>query len=559
MQTWPLHAGYPLEILDGLWDFAFQEGVLFREEQCSKIEFHDVTTVPSCFDLQNICRGLRGTGFYRRRVRVHKGRIRLVCRGFGFLLSVYWDGRKIGESNLTYSEVPFDFLSEEEGEHELLLAVSNLYDASAAPLIHPFYDFYGYGGLYRSVELHQLPDWSVDRAEVRIVDAESGKIRVRLRLSGNLPERCPAAFSLDGAPFQEQLLDSAEPEMELQMENRELWSPEHPVLHTVTVRTPFSSVTERFGLRTVKTEGKKLLLNGKEIRLKGICRHEAHVLFGVSLPPSLILEDVRLLKDLGCNFVRCVHYPQDSRFLDLCDELGLLVWEETLGWGNPPEHFRNPAFAAAQKAQAHRLIEKSINHPSIIIWGFLNEGHSNSPETDTLYSELAEILRSARDGRLISYATMFPDDDRSLALADIISVNRYPGWYASNPDLPRPLKEIEAEMDRLLKSLAKRGFGNRPVLISEIGAGAIPGWHDTFHVHWSEEYQADYVRESCRVILGNPEFLGLAVWHFSDCRTYASARALCRPRSLNNKGVLDEYRRPKLAYDVLKQAYSCQK
>ena len=559
MQSYPLHAGYPFELLDGLWEFAFQENVLFREAVCPDLDFRDVTEVPSCFDLQSGYRGVRGTGFYRRRVRVHRGRIRLICKGFGFVLSAYWDGKKIGESNLTYSEVPFDFQSDEDGWHELVLAVSNLYDPDGAPLMHPFYDFYGYGGLYRSVELHQLPEYSVDRAEVRIVNAEEGRIRVRLRLSGEVPEHCTASFSFDGADVQERSLNPAAPELEFQLKDRRLWSPEQPHLHTVTVRTKHSSVTERFGLRTVGTEGRNLLLNGREIRLKGICRHESHILFGVSLPPSLILEDVRLLKDLGCNFVRCVHYPQDSRFLDLCDELGILVWEETLGWGNLKEDFQNPAFAAAQKAQAHRLIEKSINHPSIVIWGFLNEGHSNEPETETLYRDLATIFRSADDGRLISYATMFPDTDRSLALADIISVNRYPGWYAADQDLPRPLKEIEAEMERLQNSLESRGFGNRPLLISEIGAGAIPGWHDTFRAHWSEEYQTDYIRESCRAILSRPEYLGLAVWHFSDCRTYASSRALGRPRSLNNKGVLDEYRRPKMAYEALKQIYSAEK
>lgn len=555
MQPYPHHSGYPAETLDGLWEFAFQEGKIYREDHCTGITFADVTSVPSCFDLQTPYRALRGTGFYRKRVQTHRGRIRLTCKGFGFVLAAYWDGCKIGESNLTYSEVSFDFYSEKEGVHEIILAVSNLYDAHAAPLIYPFYDFYGYGGLYRSVELHQLPAYSIDRAEVRIVNAEEGRIRVRLRTSGEAPSSLPVKFCFDGSQMEHVVLDSSR-EAEFVLNDKTLWSPENPHLHSLEVQTEHSAVTERFGLRTVRTEGRKLLLNGREIRLKGICRHEAHVLFGVSIPHSLALEDLRLLKNLGCNFVRCVHYPQDSSFLDLCDELGMLVWEESMGWGNPTEHFLIPEFVEAQKAQTRLLIEKSINHPSIIIWGFLNEGYSNAPESEQLYRDLAGILRSANDGRLVSYATMFPDDDHSLALADIISVNRYPGWYAANTDEPRPLGEIEAEMNRLLNVLDKRGFGDRPLLISEIGAGAIPGWHDVFRVHWSEEYQADYLQETCRVILNHPEILGLAVWHFSDCRTYASSRALGRPRSLNNKGVLDEYRRPKLAYGILKQAYS---
>lgn len=553
MQSYPLHLGYPVENLDGLWEFAFRENMICREERCPEIRFDDVIPVPSCFDLQLPYRALRGTGFYRKQVNTRAGRIRLTCKGFGFIITAYWDGVRVGESNLTYSEVSFDFESA-EGRHELILAVSNVYDSRQAPLLYPYYDFYGYGGLYRSVELHQLPEYSVDRAEVRIVNAEEGRVRVRLRVSGTLPSPLSATFCFDGTQTVEQKLD-ASPEAEFVLDDKALWSPESPNLHTVRVQVGESVVTERFGLRTVKTEGRKLLLNGREIRLKGICRHESHVLFGVSVPHSLALEDVRLLKDLGCNFVRCVHYPQDSVFLDLCDELGMLVWEESLGWGNRAEQFLIPEFAEAQKEQTRLLTEKSINHPSIIIWGFLNEGRSNAPESQELYRDLAAILRSAEDGRLVSYASMFPDDDHSFALADIISINRYPGWYASDQELVRPLSEIEKEMKRLETMLDERGFGNKPLLISEIGAGAIPGWHDTFRVHWSEEYQSDYVQEACRAILGNPRYLGIAVWHFADCRTYASSYALGRPRSLNNKGVLDEYRRPKLAYGTLRQAF----
>ena len=372
MQSYPLHSGYPVENLDGLWEFAFRENMICREERCPEIRFDDVIPVPSCFDLQLPYRALRGTGFYRKQVNTRAGRIRLTCKGFGFIVTAYWDGVRVGESNLTYSEVSFDFESA-EGRHELILAVSNVYDSRQAPLLYPYYDFYGYGGLYRSVELHQLPEYSVDRAEVRIVNAEEGRVRIRLRVSGTLLSPLSATFCFDGTQTVEQKLD-ASPEAEFVLDDKALWSPESPNLHTVRVQVGESVVTERFGLRTVKTEGRKLLLNGREIRLKGICRHESHVLFGVSVPHSLALEDVRLLKDLGCNFVRCVHYPQDSVFLDLCDELGMLVWEESLGWGNRAEQFLIPEFAEAQKEQTRLLTEKSINHPSIIYGSDLLEG-----------------------------------------------------------------------------------------------------------------------------------------------------------------------------------------
>ncbi len=108
-----------------------------------------------------------------------------------------------------------------------------------------------------------------------------------------------------------------------------LWSPEEPNLHRVEV----AGVGARFGIRQVGTANRRITLNGKPIYLKGVCRHEMHYEFGSTTPKQLMYEDLMNLKDLGCNFVRGVHYPQCEAFLDLCDELGILVWEESLGGG----------------------------------------------------------------------------------------------------------------------------------------------------------------------------------------------------------------------------------
>jgi beta-glucuronidase len=130
------------------------------------------------------------------------------------------------------------------------------------------------------------------------------------------------------------------------------------------------------GIRQVQVEGRDILINGRPQRLLGFCRHEAHPQFGCALPDEILISDVQQLVDLGCNFVRGSHYPQDPRFLDLCDEVGLLVWNEAIGWQHTAEHLTDPHFVDAELLHIDEMVAMSANHPSVIMWGILNESES---------------------------------------------------------------------------------------------------------------------------------------------------------------------------------------
>ena len=106
-----------------------------------------------------------------------------------------------------------------------------------------------------------------------------------------------------------------------------------------------------------------------------------------------------------------------------------------------------------------------------------------------------------------------------------------------------------------LTALSKALPQDKPFLISEIGAEALLGFRDPLKTYWSEEYQADYLDTVCDYFKRHDRINGLALWQFSDGRTYAASNVLGRPRAFNNKGTLDEYRRPKLAYDVVKKQF----
>ena len=259
---------------------------------------------------------------------------------------------------------------------------------------------------------------------------------------------------------------------------------------------------------------------------------------------------------MGSNFVRGSHYPQDRRFLDLCDESGLLIFEESLGWGHKKEHFVNEKFVNGQIYQTTQMIDYSYNNPCVIMRGFLNEGESDVEEARNCYESLIKLLRERDPSRLVTYASFKRRTDLFLEQVDVVCYNTYPGWYNAD-DEENPLDSVLPKIRSDVEFLQSRpDLKDKPFILSEIGGGAIYGWHDNLHGHWTEEFQAELLKIVCNEVMDNQLITGVSIWQFCDCRTYNCGRALKRPRAFNNKGVVDEYRRPKQSYDIVKSSFN---
>jgi beta-glucuronidase len=546
--------------LDGVWDFCFLgTDVDLDSIDLSVLAWDRRAPVPGCFDTLPSLAGVRGTAAYRTQVPARSGsRGLLKFHGLGLWGRVYVDGRAVHTCTLPYSG--FQVVLEPAGPlREVVVVVDNRFDFARVPLQEQFFDFYAYGGLYRSVWYADLADLWVDRVRVTTRDLAAAAVEVQVILGGGEWDGIGAHVSFDGGAPQKVDFVACGPRRfaaSLRVPGGGVWSPSAPVLHELAVTLPGGDPwLDRFGLRTVEARDGRVLVNGAPVKLLGYCRHEASMESGPALPLATLVADVERLKDLGCNFVRGSHYPQDPRWLDLCDEAGLLVFEEALGWGQRDRQFSDPEFGRQQEEQVRLMVRNSANHPSVILWGFLNEGASNSPVARPLYHRLAAAVRSEDPTRLVTFASMFPFDDLCLDLCDVVSVNQYPGWYAADREAVRPLGEIRPFLQKLKQSLASRGMKAKPLLISEIGAGALYGWRDALNAHWTEDYQADFLEETCRAIVDDPDYCGVSLWQFHDVRTYASALSLVRPRGINDKGTLDEYRRPKAAYRVVRQIF----
>lgn len=544
--------------LDGFWDFALADG-----GGTAPSKYPQSMYVPAAWENSPGLENHRGVAWYRRRVAlppVGEGMaLRLLFGGVSHLARVLVDGKECGahEDAFTPWDVVAPLTSEEA---EVAIEVDNRFGPRSA--LHRDNDYYTYGGITRPVEAQLVPPVFIERVHaIPQRERKSGwslRIAVRLRNWTDQP-RDAHALCIVGDSTLDFGTVSLAPNDRIELRGVltapstvEAWSPDTPVLYPLETLLeesgqPVDDLVERIGFRQVAVKGKRLLLNGEPLRLRGFNRHEDHPQFGCALPVEAMVADLALIRDMGGNFVRTCHYPNDQRFLDLCDELGLLVWEESHARAVP---FDQPRFDAQIEASTREMVDWHCNHPSVILWGCLNECDSTTPAGRAVHARVLGQLRAADPSRPVTYATNKGEKDLCLDLADIVSLNVYTGWYGGT------VAEVEPRLKQLLSWVNSDASGARgkPVVLSEFGGAALYGVRQPRHSKWSEEYQRDLLDETLRVYLGHPDVVGAAIWQFCDCRV-SDGHFGSRARTCNNKGIVDDYRRPKLAYEAVQRRF----
>lgn len=548
-----VHERRAVRDLAGAWDFTFLGEADPDTVDVAAIAFDEIMAVPGCFDAVPDHAGARGLAAYRLRVPIERaGRHRLAFDGVHHWCRVFWDGRPVRDHAGGFTAFSADVERAEAGTAEVIVLVDNRI-GPLSPLHMEHADWYHFGGIARGAELHRLPHAWIEGLRVATEDAGAGRFSLRVDYRADAPGPVPLLVECGGRVLAEETVEldaSGTVERVFELPGAETWSPSNPALHTIAVRLGEDDMRERFGLREITTEGGRVTVGGERLTLLGFNRHESHPQFGHTQPLPLLLADVQQIRDLGCNFIRGSHYPQDPMFLDLCDELGICVWSETIGWQYPAELLQDPEFVEAQREHLDEMVAAAINHPSIIMWGILNECPSYAPEARGAYERLLGRLRELDPTRPVTYATLNVYGDLCLDLVDIVAVNTYPGWYFGGVD------EVPRELDKIAAHVAEAGHGDKPLLVSEIGAGAVPGWRDAHRGMWTEEYQSELLGAAVRHVIDDDRFAGIAIWVLGDFRTTEHKEMLLkRPRSVNDKGVLDEYRRPKRAYETVRELF----
>lgn len=519
--------------LNGIWEFRFEEGKTLEVAGSSDFARTDTMVVPGCYDVMPKWYLKHGTGLYRRTFTLAepmKDAV-LVVDGMGVRSKYAIDGRDLGVRVTPYArlEIPVGALS--AGEHTVFAAVDNIMEWPRVKLARPYYDFYFYGGFYHGIRIVEKEP----KVFVRTLDYRTGEVEVEVEGDGKEVRRIP---------------------------DFRLWSPEEPNLTTIEV----AGRKVRFGIRTVEARKGRIYLNGKPIFLKGFNRHESEMTSGAATSDALMLQDLQRLKDLGGNFIRGAHYQQSERFLDLCDEMGVLVWEESLGWGNgsrwwrkdfPPSEPGDAEFCDLQERQTREMVRSSFNHPSVIISGFLNECGSETQEVKALVDRLIRTIRGERSGHLVTFATCFIETDICCSNLDIVAFNAYPGTIPAAPGTPKEFREKVAKRFNDAVKIFRDRYPDKPIMVSESGCGAVYGIHDPNASPNTEEYQDEYLRYIFETLWRNSDVVGFAIWQMNDGRT--------RERHFDKSvsaffggsvaGVFDQMRRPKMSAATVRRYF----
>jgi len=556
------HRVRPVISLDRFWNFARAEGLSPRECPVQLPEPERPVRVPCTWESLPGLEDYRGQAWFWTEVDLPEGGVwQLRFGGVSHTANVFFDGQHLGEHYDAFTPFEFEVAGVEPGRHRVAVHVDNSFGPHSA--LHVENDYYTYGGITRPVELQRLPDCSIERLHACPKQGAGDwglEVTLRLRNAGSAAAAAGqrVQVALPGLDAQTEL---ELPAIALGMTETitttfkaleaEAWDCGHPKLYTIQAHLldgsggAIDDWIDRIGFRECRVSGQDILLNGQPIRLRGFNRHEDHPQFGNALPPEAMLADLELIRDTGANCIRTSHYPNDARFLDLCDEMGFLVWEESHARQVDVTH---PKFDQQIADSTREMIDHHYNHPSIILWGALNECASESEAGRPVYERVLGQIKTLDPSRPATYASHRHFNDLCLDLADVISFNMYPAWYEGDPS------GVAAHLEKFLDfhERENRGdFRNKPLIISEFGAGGIYGNRQRCASKWSEEYQAQALDESLRVYLNHPRVAGALIWQFCDCRV-TFHHWIARPRSMNNKGIVDEYRRPKLAYDNVK-------
>lgn len=499
------------ESLDGMWHFCadwyqtnlrahWWEAVDDGSVPCDfDYESWDLMEVPACWNTQRAeLRYFEGSGIYQRNFRFEKKpgeRVVLFFEGAAYRAVVFLNGKQVCLHDGGSTPFSIDITDMVCTDNSLVVDVDGRRKTSRVPGENT--DWFAYSGLYRSVYLVRVPEVFIKDMKLRL-DGSGVMVCADLNACVDLPATLKIGDNRAELGFRNGHLE-AFVDMPL-----ELWSPDNPRLYDVSLRAGMDEVTDKTGFRSLEVMGHRVFLNGKAVMLKGVSVHEDDSVLGKTTTDEIIRKTIRTARDLGCNFLRLAHYPHSRRFAEIADEEGIMLWEEipvywTIEFGN------RKTYQDAEN-QLCELIKRDFNRASVVIWGVGNE-NADSDERYFFMSSLAKAARALDPGRLVSAACLVNNrlmkiTDRLADDLDIIGLNEYMGWY--DPDYNH------------LQQILDNSKPDKPVIITEFGAGAKAGFKGGKGILFSEENQKDVYGKQFEIQSKCPYIAGVTAWTLFD-------------------------------------------
>ena len=508
----------------------------------------------------------QGKGFYRRTLVlpeiVAERRYYMKIDAASKAANIRVNGKEVGSHVGGYTACIVDITEYIRKENLIEITVDN----GRKDITPISADFTFWGGIYRDVWLISTPKQHFNMSNMGsdgifistpVVNEKRGVLKVKCEVTNDSHESSilevrSAIYSPQGKLLQtikqKQKLKSGETYIfentSGAIESPDLWSPETPSLYLVktTLVDPKSGKlldekNHKVGFRWFTFDGSKgFFLNGKSYKLRGLNRHQDQAPAGVALDDEAHRRDIFLMKELGCNFIRISHFPQDDAILEMCDELGLLAWEEIPIINIVPN---TPGYDDNCEYNLREMIRQHYNHSSVITWGYMNEILLTAPSigkpewlackerTVNLAQRLEAVLKEEDPGRASVMAFNMTNlyNEIGLNLLDVVGWKIYHGW---NVDKIKDFNEwCEDKHPR---------YPDQPMIISEWGAGSDKRLHSTQGraFDFSIEYQQTYIEHYLPFIENTEWISGCAYWNFIDFNV--AARQESMPR-VNNKGL----------------------
>lgn len=576
--------------LDGMWDFRFDprsEGTaagwanglpdpLRVPVPASFADlFTDKASRDYCGDFWYATRFFVPAAWQNDRIVVRFGSVTHRC-------TVYCNGQEVARHEGGFLPVVADLTAviRPGQENTLVVAANNELNETSIPcgatkvcadgskLAKPYFDFFNYAGIQRSVQLCCLPQETVEDYTVSYtLHGADAAVHYTVRTNGSHPVRV-SLYDADG-----NRVASAEGcEGVLQVPDAHLWQVRNAYLYRIVLEIRdgdmvLDSYVDRIGIRTIAIEGTRILVNGKPVYLKGYGKHEDFEVIGRGFSAAVMKRDFECMKWSNANCFRTSHYPYADEWYQFADEEGFLIIDEVpavgmmrstrnfvaAGQGQYTYFFEAPTVPQLQAAHiqaTEEMIVRDRNHPSVFAWSLFNE-----PETTTDYAHdyFAAVFDAARalDPQHRPLTGAFeknskPELCKCYPLCDFICLNRYYGWYIKGGEMEEAEADFRNEMDRwAAKNL------NVPFVFTEFGTDTLPTEHKLPSIMWSQEYQDEYL-EMCFRVFDSYDFVqGELVWNFADFQT---TEGIMRVNG-NKKGIFTRARQPKDAAFVLKKRW----
>lgn len=509
----------------------------------------------------------RGACWYRKEITLpiedNKKRVYIEFEGSNSVTDVFLNGKYIGQHRGGYSTFRFDLTEHFTFGEPNVLSVK--VDNSTFEDVYPLRaDFTFFGGIYRNVNLIVVNPLHIDLMDYgsqgvyiiqREVTDEKAKLDLQMRVTNDLLESSKIRLCVDvydqigehvGFRAAEVSVESKKTrivDLAIIIQNPKLWNGLKDAhmyeahVYLQQYNDTLDEVVVPFGVRYFHVNPDQgLFLNGKNVRLNGVSRHQDRKDMGWAITQKEHKEDMELIKEIGATSIRLAHYQHDQFFYDLCDREGMVVWAEI-----PfiTEMSETDLTGENAKSQLIELIRQNFNHPSILFWGIQNEiqiGSKNEQEVRKVVRELNDLAKREDPSRLTTMANVFivEDTDEYNYLTDVIGYNKYYGWYNGEPE------DFSGWLDNFHKTNP-----NTSLCIAEYGAEGIIEYHseDPKVKDYTEEYHALYHEKVWKIFEERKYLWATYVWNMFDFA--ASIRDEGGVKGRNNKGLVTYDRKVK--------------